>query len=198
MLCGMKEPLTLIHERVDDIPLLLGIMNRLGLAELVDQHLGNHGNQQGLSNGWVLTIWLAFILAVGDHRKSTVRAWVQQHQQTLERLTGQTLRPDGIDYTDDRLGIVLRRLSDTDGWNKLEAQLWGACTMDVYAFTMDGVHVDSTTVSGYHTVTENGGDAVRTQQRPPPRFAPTETDGCRCPTHRQYDRHRCGAGQPGG
>jgi transposase len=155
MLCGMKEPITLIHERVDDIPLLLGIMNRLGLAELVDQHLGNHGNQQGLSNGWVLTIWLAFILAVGDHRKSTVRAWVQQHQQTLERLTGQTLRPDGIDYTDDRLGIVLRRLSDTDGWNKLEAQLW-ACTMDVYAFTMDGVHVDSTTVSGYHTVTENG------------------------------------------
>jgi transposase len=64
----MAEKYELIHERVDDIPLLMGLTQRLRLPEILDKHLGNHGNHQGLSNGWLATVWMAYILSEGDHR----------------------------------------------------------------------------------------------------------------------------------
>ena len=45
--------LLLTHERVDDLPLLIGLMQHLRLPELLDMHLGNHGHHQGLRNGWL-------------------------------------------------------------------------------------------------------------------------------------------------
>ena len=39
------------HERVDDIPLISGLANKLHLAEVLDRHMGTHGLQQGLNNG---------------------------------------------------------------------------------------------------------------------------------------------------
>ena len=71
----MAENLILTHERVDDIPLLIGLAHQLRLPEILDRHLGTHGHQQGLSNGWLATVWLAYILSQGDHRKSAVREW---------------------------------------------------------------------------------------------------------------------------
>ena len=59
---------TLITERVDDIPLLLEQMQRMGLPTLLDTHFPTHGNWTGLSLGWVSTIWLSAILSQGDHR----------------------------------------------------------------------------------------------------------------------------------
>ena len=108
----MTEHLTLDHERVDDLPLLIGLMHHLRLPELLAEHLGTHGHHQGLHNGWLATVWLVYILSAGDHRKATVQDWVQRHQQTLERLLGQPHRP--TDFTDDRLGNLLRRCSDPD------------------------------------------------------------------------------------
>jgi hypothetical protein len=64
----------LTHERVDDMPLLIGLMQHLRLPALLDTHLGNHGHHQGLRNGWLGTVWLAFVLSEGDHRKSSVQA----------------------------------------------------------------------------------------------------------------------------
>jgi len=145
--------LILTHERVDDIPLLIGLMQHLRLPELLDAHLGNHGHHQGLRNGWLGTVWLAYVLSEGDHRKSSVQAWVQRHQQTLERLLHQGIRP--TDFTDDRLGNLLRRMSHTDDWNALEAALWHT-TLAVYAVEVTGVRLDSTTITGYHTRTEDG------------------------------------------
>ena len=58
----MAKELILTHERVDDIPLLIGVMQHLRLPEVLDRHLGNHGHHQGLSNGWLATVWLAYIL----------------------------------------------------------------------------------------------------------------------------------------
>ena len=72
--------IALIHERVDDIPLLMGLVQKLQIPETLDRHLGNHGLHQGLSNGWLAAVWLVFILSEGDHRKSTVQGWVKRHQ----------------------------------------------------------------------------------------------------------------------
>jgi transposase len=150
----MAEKLTLAHERVDDIPLLIGLAQRLRLPETLDRHLGNHGHHQGLSNGWLATVWLAYILSEGDHRKASVQDWAERHQQTLERLLGQPIRR-GVEFNDDRLGIVLQRLSQTAAWNAVEADLWQR-TVAVYEMVLTGVRLDSTTTYGYHTPTEDG------------------------------------------
>src|SRR6266581_3250474 len=64
----MNEIPNIITERVDDIPLLLEQMQRMGLPTLLDNHFPTHGNWTGLSLGWVSTIWLSSMLSRGDHR----------------------------------------------------------------------------------------------------------------------------------
>ena len=54
----MQDIPHIITERVDDIPLLLEQMQRMGLPTLLDIHFPTHGNWTGLSLGWVSTIWL--------------------------------------------------------------------------------------------------------------------------------------------
>jgi hypothetical protein len=57
----MNKPTILKTERVDDIPLLLTQLDRMGVQELLDslsetlreQHFPTHGNWQGLSLGQV-------------------------------------------------------------------------------------------------------------------------------------------------
>jgi transposase len=149
----MTDTLALVHERVDDIPLLIGLAQKLNLPEVLDRHLGGHHLHQGLSNGWLATVWIAFILSEGDHRKATVQDWVGRHTRTLSTLIDQPIRP--TDFTDDRLGIVLRRLSPPEVWAGLEADLWRA-TCDVYALPVERVRLDSTTTYGFHTATEGG------------------------------------------
>jgi len=149
----MAETFNLTHECVDDIPLLIGLAQHLHLPETLDRHLGNHGHHQGLSNGWLVTVWLAYILSEGDHRKSNVQDWAQHHQHTLEGLLHQPIRP--VEFNDDRLGIALRRLSPTAVWEGLEADLWHS-TVAVYEVELTSVRLDSTTTWGYHTPTPDG------------------------------------------
>ena len=53
----MTEMPTIASERVDDIPLLLAQMRRMDLPTLVDSYFVTHGNRQGLSLGWTVTVW---------------------------------------------------------------------------------------------------------------------------------------------
>ena len=64
------EDLQIITERVDDIPLLIGTMTKIGLVEILDDHIPTHWKQRALSWGWTAVIWLSYILSEGDHRKS--------------------------------------------------------------------------------------------------------------------------------
>src|SRR4051794_6915405 len=144
----IPSTLTLQHERVDDIPLLLGLMQQLHLPETLERSLGSHHLHQGLSNGWLACGWMAFILSEANHRKVSVQDWAQSHQRTLEAIIGQPLRP--AEFSDDRLSIVLRRLHDTD-WPVLETGLWQA-TCEVYEVPISCIRLDSTTSCGYHTI----------------------------------------------
>jgi transposase len=143
----MATELTLTTERIDDFVLLIHVMLRLNLPEILDRHIPRHWFQEGLSWGWVATIWLAHIISQGDHRKLTVRDWVRQAHDTLERVTGQNIRD--TDFTDDRLTIVLRELSKPPYWHAIERDL-GQHTIRVYDLEQKRVRVDATTVSGYH------------------------------------------------
>jgi transposase len=60
-----------------------------------------------------------------------------------------------VEFSDDRLGVVLYRLSNDATWNAIEHDLW-ATTVTVYALELTGIRLDSTTSYGYHQVTEDG------------------------------------------
>lgn len=150
----MSPDLTLTTERIDDFPLLLSVMLRLGLPDIFDHHLGRHGLHQGLSWGWIATIWLAHILTESNHRKQPVQSWVKQAQETIEKITGQQVHE--LDFTDDRLTLLLRRLSKPATWQAVETEL-GRSILRVYELTPKNVRLDTTTVSGYH---EGGEDSL--------------------------------------
>ena len=141
------------HERVDDIPLIIGLANKLHLAEVLDRHMGTHGLQQGLNNGPLAVGWLAYLLSQADHRKSAVRDWANGIPHTLEHLLGHPIR--AVEFSDDRLGGVLFRRSDDETWDAIEPALWTA-TVAVYEFELAGIRLDSTTSYGSHHVTEEG------------------------------------------
>src|SRR6266849_8733601 len=149
----MHEIPNIITERVDDMPLLREQRQRMGLPTLFDDHFPIHGNWQGLSLGWVSTIWLSSILSRGDHRLVHVEPWVAQRLWTLGATTGQAVKR--VDFTDDRLEIVLRRLSDDTRWVAFESAL-NQHTVRVYDLSTARVHVDSTSASAYATVTAGG------------------------------------------
>ena len=149
----MDTTVQLTHERVDDVPLLLGFLIKLRFPQLLDQSLPPHPHHQGLSQGWLISIWIAYILSHADHRKSHVRDWARDLHHTLEACTGQTIRD--VDFTDDRLTLVLARLSNTETWDHIETELW-AGTCEVYALPVERVRLDSTTSYGFHTIVAGG------------------------------------------
>src|SRR4051812_15867880 len=86
-------------------------------------------------------------------RKSPVQDWARKLHHTLETTIGQPLRP--VEFSDDRLTLVLKRLADTAAWEALEADLWRA-HCDVYALPVERVRLDATTSCGHHAVTDDG------------------------------------------
>ena len=149
----MPTTLRLVHERVDDVPLILGFLTQLRLPNLLDQHLKPHPHHQGLSLGWLITFWITYILSQADHRKSHVRSWALKLHHCLEAVSGLSIRD--VDFTDDRLTLLLSRLSHTETWNSIEAELWmGTCA--VYSLPLERIRLDSTTSYGFHTPTDGG------------------------------------------
>lgn len=149
----MGERISVYQERIDDVPLIIGMAQQLQMVERLDTHLGTHGLQQGLNNGQLAVGWLAYILWQADHRKSAVQDWANSLPYTLQQLLGQPLR--AVDFSDDRLGGVLRRLSDDTAWAAIEQDVWRA-TVNVYELPLTGVRLDATSSYGYHQVRDDG------------------------------------------
>src|SRR6266853_3751614 len=149
----MTEQVNVTTERVDDIPLLLAHSDKMGVPELLDDYFKPHGNWEGMSLGWTTAIWLTHIVSEGDHRMNQVQGWAAHRVQTLSICTGQEVSERG--FRDDRLALVLDALSDEQKWQQFETAL-NRQLIRVYDLKPKRVRVDSTTVSGYWTVTEEG------------------------------------------
>ena len=148
-----KSDLVIITERVDDVALLIGQMVNMGFVEVLDRHIPRHWKQRGLSWGWTAVIWLAYILTEGDHRKVSVEAYIKGMKATLSHLSAQVIDP--LDFSDDRLGHLLKHLSQPQYWHGIEEDL-NAHSMAVYTLPQDVIRCDATTVSGEHDVREGG------------------------------------------
>jgi len=125
----------------------------MGLPTLLENPFPPHGTWQGLSLGWVSTMWLSSIVSRGDHRLVHVEPWVAQRLGTLGATTGQDVQR--VDCTADRLEIVVRRLQDDPPWAAFASAL-NPHTVRVYALSSDRVPVDSPSASASATVTEGG------------------------------------------
>ena len=143
----------MITERVDDVALLIGQMVKMGLPEVLDQHIPRHWTQRGLSWGWTAVIWLAYILTEGDHRKVSVETYLKGMHHTLSHLTAQVIEP--LDFSDDRLSHLLKHLSKPAYWHPIEHD-WNARSIAVYDRSQGVIRCDATTVSGAHAVTAGG------------------------------------------
>src|SRR5215510_2217614 len=149
----MSETLTITRERVDEIPLLLAPLERMGRQPLLDAHVPTPGNWVGLRLGWVTVIWLTHILSEANHRLNHVEAWAEKRLHTLRGCTGQRVHP--LDVSDDHLAAILEALSDDDRWRAFESTL-NQHLLRVYDLRPECVRLDSTTASGYWSVTEDG------------------------------------------
>jgi transposase len=149
----MTENPSFADERIDDIPLLLAQMDKMGITRLLDEHISAHGNWKGLSLGQIVPVWLAFILSEANHRLSHLQPWTEQRLRTLRALAGENLR--ALDFTDDRLASILDRLADDDEWTAFEVGL-GQHTIRVYDLEPERVRIDSTTASSFRDVAQDG------------------------------------------
>lgn len=134
-------------ERVDDLPVLFGLLQQMGIQAILDGIIVPHGNWEGLTHGWVITIWLMHILSEQNHCMEPVQKWVAKHVVTLGRLSGQEVR--ALDFSDDRLALCLKELSKPEVWQAVEAQL-GANLIRVYRLQPAVVRLDATVGSVGH------------------------------------------------
>ena len=141
-------------ERLDDIPLLLAQMEKMKIAALLNKHFPVHGNWQGLGVGEIVVVWLAYILSEGDHRLNSVQGWVAGLLLTLKIC----LKEPGVrelDFTDDRLAMVLGKLGNDQAWEAYEIEQNGTL-LRVYDLEAKCVRIDATTVKSYVDVSEGG------------------------------------------
>src|SRR5215470_17272090 len=109
-MANQATDLALRQERVDEMPLLLAQLRHMHVPQLLDECFVTHGNWQGLSLGSLVTVWLAFILAAGNHRLSHLREWVAARALSLQSALGVAFVE--TDFTDDRLAQALDYLHD--------------------------------------------------------------------------------------
>src|SRR4051812_334191 len=111
------QPVVGQQERIDDVPLLIGMMGRMRLAEGRDKQRGQPPLHQGLSNGHLAVGWIAYILSQPAPRKYAAQDWAEGLSHTLQSLFGCPLPPN--EFSDDRLSILLDRLAKAD-WAAVE------------------------------------------------------------------------------
>ena len=146
------EPI-ITSERVDDIPVLLTQLERMGVRQLIDKHFSTHGNWEGESLGSVAIIWLTHILSQADHRLNHVQGWAAKRLETLKSFAGEKFRE--LDLTDDRLQSLLRYFDKDNCWKPFESELSGNI-IQVYDLNSERVRLDSTTASSHCEVNSSG------------------------------------------
>jgi transposase len=142
--------LTLTNEQSNSVPLLLGVIEQMGIRNVIDAPLTPHGAWQGASVGTLVSLWLCHILAERMHGLVAGRDWVAERPQTCNTLLDLTLRD--TDGTDDRLANVLTMLGDTTT-QAILARAMLEQWVRIYRLPTETMRLDSTSVSVYHDAT---------------------------------------------
>ncbi|MDZ7935431.1 MAG: transposase [Emticicia sp.] len=139
-------------ERIDDIPLIWNQLECLAISNLVDTHFPVHGNRQGASLGTLCCVFLTYILSESDHRLSHVEDWYCTLSHSFGYLTKNNSLTR-LDFTDDRLGLLLDAFSDDTNYESFETGL-NRHIISVYSLNKDTiedktVHLDATIAQSF-------------------------------------------------
>jgi transposase len=148
----------LVSIRLDELPLLHHIIKDLGIKRSIDGVLGCHGNWTGISIGSIMELWLCYILSECDHRLVHVEDWAESRLDLLRVLIeDKTL--SNLDFTDDKLGLVLEKLSNSTTWSSIEREI-NKNSLSIYRFGetsgMATFRLDSAPMQSYGEVKEGG------------------------------------------
>ena len=146
------EP-TLKIEQIGGLPIILKVLSELKLAKKIDAHFKLHGNWEGASKGFIVVIWISYIISTCDHRLSSLENWVKERQKSLESLLGEPIRVK--DFTDDKLGNLLDEFSDTRAWSAFESDL-NRSFIRIYGFSDEVIQIDATIGKSFRKVVEDG------------------------------------------
>lgn len=139
-------------ERVDDLPVLFGLLQQMRIQVIIDQVITPHGNWQGVTPGWVVTLWLMHILSEQNHCMEPVEDWAEKHLVTLCRLSGQKVTK--LDFSDDRLALCLKELHKPEVWHAIERDL-GQTLLRVYQLEPTTMRLDATVGTVGHNPAEH-------------------------------------------
>jgi len=169
---------------------LIEQMQRMGLPTLLDNHFSHPWQLDRSQLGLVSTIWLSSMLSRVTTGMVHVEPWSRSGCGPLGHDRQAVMR---VDFTDDRLEIVLRRLSDDTRWAAFESAL-NQHTVRVYDLSTARVHVDSTSASVYATGSEGGLFQFGHSKDDRPDFASGQSDASRLGPVGDAASHGCGLG----
>jgi transposase len=148
----------LISLRVDELPLLYDIINDLGIKSSIDAVLEEHGNWSGISIGSITEFWLCYILSECDHRLQNVEDWSASRIDLLRLLSNNSLLSN-LDFTDDKLGLLLEKIGDSRIWGEIEQNINTNC-LSVYRLADESelatFRLDAAPMQSHGTVQEGG------------------------------------------
>lgn len=143
-------------EQIGLIPLLLEVLNRIGLISLIDEHYKSHGNWQGASKGLVTAVWICYIISKCDHRISQVEDWVKKRELSINGyLSKWDYKIESKDFTDDRLVLLLEEYSQQAKWEKIECQI-NKKIIRVYDLKSKVIQLDATIGKSFKKVIKDG------------------------------------------
>ena len=134
-------------ERVDDIPVIYGLLKRVGIQVVIDQAIRENGNWQGLR----CRVGHHHLAALHIERKepsdgaSTVMDEnAHDAAETADESTG-----GRVGYDDDRLALCLFYLHKQATWVAIKKEL-GIRTIRIYVLSAERIRLDATVGTVYH------------------------------------------------
>jgi transposase len=148
----------LVSLRVDELPLLHHFMGDLGIKSAIDGVIPEHGNWSGVSLGTISEFWLCYILSASDHRLQNVEDWSESRIDLLRVLSGDSSL-SSLDFTDDKLGLLLEKIGDSSAWGKIE-HIINSNGLSIYRFdsapALPTFRLDAAPMQSHGEVTEGG------------------------------------------
>ena len=140
-------------EFIGGAALILHVLKELNLRSILNEHFTLHKSWTGIDKGFIVCVWLSYIISRQDHRLSSLEDWVGEHELSLSAQLGQQI--DIKDFTDDRLGKILDDFSNTDKWNPFEISV-NKHLIRVYDLAGRSIQLDATIGQSFGKVVDDG------------------------------------------
>ena len=140
-------------ENIGGASAVLSILLELKVRELINSRYPVHANWRGIDKGFIVCVWISYIISASDHRLSALEDWVKEHELSLSLQLGESIHVK--DFTDDRLGKILDNFSDEGKWNKFEIAS-NQQFIQVYDIKGRTIQLDATIGQSFGKIVEDG------------------------------------------